>query len=107
MTDTLPQRIEAAEGADRALDVEIAALLCGGTTDFDGRYWKPGVRGFCVAPRYTASIDAALTLADKETDPLDILEQALASCRDARDGVVFLPLHICAAALRAKDQTHD
>jgi hypothetical protein len=62
----LAARCEAATGPDRELDAEIAAKLCGGSAvspiDLSGRYWKPGARGFCIAPAYTASIDAALTL---------------------------------------------
>ena len=57
---TLPQRIEAAEGADRALDVAIA-LASGGINAIGADIlWPSGFRMPC--PRYTASLDAALTL---------------------------------------------
>jgi hypothetical protein len=58
------ERLEKASGPDRELDAQIAAQLCDGSVNVEGRYWKPGVRGFCIAPRYTASIDAAMTLAE-------------------------------------------
>lgn len=63
----LAERVERASGASRELDAEIAAHLCGGTVDRDGRYWKPGVRGFSIADRYTASIDAAVSLLPADT----------------------------------------
>jgi len=53
-------------------------------------------------PRYTESMDAALTLVGAEDDPIDILEAAIQSARKERDGVYFLPLHIVVAALRAR-----
>lgn len=99
----LIEKLAQADGPSRELDAEISRALAGGPAD----HWYQDHRGAYVtdncAPCYTASIDAALTLADSEDDPLDLLEEALASCRDERDGVAFLPLHICIAALSAKE----
>lgn len=91
--DDLIARLEAAEGPQFVLDVEIWKTCHPADWKWQHGRFNP--------PAYTASIDAALTLADAETDPLDILEAALASCREERDGVFYLPLHICIAALRA------
>ena len=60
---TLSDRIAALSAPDRAMDAEIAAVLCGGNVDVEGRYWKPGVRGWSIAPLYTKAVDHALTLA--------------------------------------------
>lgn len=71
MTD-LPQRIEAASGADRALDAEIALAvgwqcLQPRTRSRHGLWLAPGKRAGidgCLKdqPRFTESVDAALTL---------------------------------------------
>lgn len=104
MTDTkdLIARLEAATGPDRELDAALhEALGLPFVMEYYTEYATEQTRNLSYVPRYSASIDAALTLADAETDPLDILEAALASCREERDGVFYLPLHICIAALRA------
>lgn len=64
---TLAHRIEAAEGADRALDGDIAEHL-GLVPPWVSKRLNPrwatwsGGRDYWDAPAYTASIDAALTL---------------------------------------------
>ena len=64
---TLLADLAAASGPDRELDARVA--LCagwkkpghhGGYSEIVGV--RPGGRGFAAVPRYTASIDAALTL---------------------------------------------
>ena len=116
-TSELIERLKQATGADRELDAAIALglgwLQCGTHTWWNAEQvaearrkkrskWSTGYPR--ELPAFTASIDAALTLADSETDPLDLLEEALASCRDERDGVYYLPLHISIAALRARNE---
>lgn len=66
----LIERLEKAEGPDRRLDVEIATLVSGLSADhFRDAIEEIGIKGMCgwepdekEWPRYTASIDAALTL---------------------------------------------
>ncbi len=60
----LIERVEVLEAPCRECDAAISAMLCGGSVAVEGRYWKPGVRGFCIAPRYTGSVDAAMTLVE-------------------------------------------
>lgn len=93
-----PGKTEWPHYADRSA-IEACGIIFGRNPHCEPSWDTVGYRG----PTYTASIDAALTLVDAETDPLDILEGTLASCRDERDGVHFLPLHICIAALRARN----
>lgn len=69
---TLSDRVSALKGPDRSIDAEIAAQLCGGSVDVAGRYWKPGVRGFCIAPYFTKSIDAAMSLVPEGMEELEI-----------------------------------
>jgi hypothetical protein len=93
---TLIERLEAATGADRELDCAIELLLEHGRYDCPAGNWPTD------APRYTASLDAATSLVPPTVDPLDILQEALETARAAQDGVDFLPLHICIAALKAR-----
>lgn len=117
----LAERVEALEGPCREVEALIWCALHGkryqghnqayGSDETQVEYTEPPKRTRRVtgtlkgdnqhAPRWTASIDAAMTLADVAEDPLDILEAALVAAREERDGIYFLPLHICAAALRA------
>jgi len=101
--EAVAELCEKATGPDRELDAEIAALLCGGKVDVAGRFWKPGVRGFCIAPRYTVSLDAAMTLSGD--DPYQVLIEAMVRCPFAStDGNAFLkalPRFVVCAALRA------
>ena len=59
MTDLIG-RLAAATGPDRELDVEIARA-CGYSGDF-GWFTPPGGGRLVRCPKFTASIDAALTL---------------------------------------------
>lgn len=90
--DELIAALEKADGPSFALEVELH------------RWRFPDADELSIPNNYTASIDAALTLVDDETDPLDIIAQALATAWDERGGVVFLPLHICITALRATER---
>lgn len=64
MTDMieLAERVEAGTGPDRDLDAAIARALSSNSTD----HWYENHRGeYCtddLAPNYTASLDAAMTL---------------------------------------------
>lgn len=98
--DDLIQRIEAAEGADRALDYDIAHLT--------GDHFRNGGK----APAYTASIDAALTLVPEGYDwSLDNFDGDRGRphawvCKDGPfyNATAATPaLALCAAALRAKE----
>lgn len=70
MTKELIAKLEALEEPDRDIDAEIAVYIHGGSVDSDGRFWKPGVRGFSIAERYTASIDAAIMLVPDDMCPV-------------------------------------
>ncbi len=133
MAETLPHRIEAAEGADRALDAEIATAVRYFPNNV-GFVWKsdlePNVpeigRVTCVtslgtggphyaAPRYTASIDAALTLVppDYHTEIRGLNAAWWAMVNPTADGTTGRytsyaatpALALCAAALRAKESS--
>lgn len=115
--DELAGRVEKLTGPCRETDAAIGlatgrfflgeprypgAARMYGYVDENGSRVEPGNGSHdSLIPRYTASIDAAMTLADAADDPLDILEEALATAREERDGIYFLPLHICAAALKS------
>jgi hypothetical protein len=67
----LAAKVEAAQGTDRALDMEIDVLLCRGNTHVieyvDGTAQRVPYVDFaysprCECPRYTASLDAAVSL---------------------------------------------
>jgi hypothetical protein len=97
--DDLIQRIEAAEGADRALDLEIALLV--GTKARNGH--------LNIANHYTASIDAALTLVPEGYDwSLDNFDgdQGMPRAWVCKDGPFYIAtaaiaaLALCAAALK-------
>lgn len=129
----LIERIEGAEGPSRELDAEIFNALAmavhheGGYTHFEigGRIFHAD----CQPPRYTASLDAAMSLVPEGKEwTLDCLDPA----RDPRFGrcqarIMRLSyaddpeemgpqaiangstpaLALCAAALRAIGDTHD
>ena len=76
----LADRCEAATGPDRELDCAIGCAVAGffvckprwegapvsyGQVDADGSRSEPGTGGDWMVPRYTASLDAAMTLAPK------------------------------------------
>ena len=119
----LAERVERAEGPDREMDALIWCALNG--KRFKGWHDVYGANSgrltqveFTEPPRrtrfvtddrrhkhalpYTASIDAAMTLVPVDDDPIDILETAIDTARAEQDGVFYLPLHIVAAALRAR-----
>ncbi|WP_397586994.1 hypothetical protein [Sphingobium fuliginis] len=114
----LAEIVEKANGPDRELDARIWCVLNGKrykshwqayqSEETQVEYTEPGKRKLFASNRgnhakqWTGSLDAAMTLAGAADDPLDILEEALASAREERDGIYFLPLHICAAALKAR-----
>ena len=70
MNEELAERIEAAEGADRALDVAIALATGGVNAIGNDILWPSGFRLPC--PCYTVSIDAALTLVPEGWDSVRI-----------------------------------
>ena len=113
----LIERIEGAEGPSRELDAEIA--LTQGWSELPGDNWC-GPEGQIAVPRYTASLDAAMSLVpegmqwrvdshhniagvfeyptDPETGPYCV----------EHEGEGLTPaLALCAAALRAIGDTHD
>lgn len=112
----LAERIEAATGADREIDLAIARLRgvtflkrnLGDTANYETTYWE-----------YTASLDAAMTLvpdgwdgvlylATEYTMPCAQLETPAMRARFSMDyeaatgEAVTLPLALCAAACRAR-----
>ena len=112
----LAERIEAATGADRDIDLAIARLLGvtilkrnnEDTANYETTYWE-----------YTASLDAAMTLvpdgwdgvlylATEYTMPCAQLETPAMRARFSMDyeaatgEAVTLPLALCAAACRAR-----
>lgn len=118
----LADEIERAEGPSRELDVRIAISvgwdINGGgiapfvdlATDF-GLEWAVKTASEYTSiysrtlPQYTASIDAALTLAGDFTEVKlwQLWNAALTECSKREAHIVCdLPRFICAAALRAK-----
>lgn len=114
MTDLLKlaERCEQATGPDRELDYAIADAALGSIK-------PPFRRGYCE--RYTASLDAAMTLVPEETRwPWNVtIATAYRSvsvipnhgdsygvndpfCGHSRGKAATVPLAICAAALRAR-----
>lgn len=127
MTDLakLADRIERAEGPSRELDAEIA-LAAGWTErvhgnpsfkvrscqDPTGKQYQHGLVAW--APRYTASIDAAMTLVPEPAEwtlsvvndePCLVTIPAPGTMGDAIHTLAATPaLALCAAALRARAQ---
>ena len=116
MTPTLIERIESATGADRGLDDAIAeAIFTGkhrtcikGLSDEAGGMWMftypDGSIGSSL--RFTASVDAALTLVPEHTHFSLITDGAvrfIASVSGFIDGANTPALAICAAALKARN----
>jgi hypothetical protein len=132
----LAERCEAAEGPDRELDAEICCV--GPLADHDyvlgatpsakrpgmvTRHFDGGTWGTLVAPDYTASLDAAMTLFPEgyfpvlDADPrgievevqclTDETDNGLGAC--VATGGKTIALALCAAALRARDaqRTHS
>jgi hypothetical protein len=144
-TQELIARLEAATGPDRELDAEIAAVAkvnlppgCDWAFKFPrwqadhSRHGRVNVIGnvngngdyiaaHFIAPTYTASIDAALTLMPElwnyvigspgiEETELDKWCVNIAMHPDDRGDLTFAPtpaLAICIAALKARSQTDD
>lgn len=113
---TLIERIESADGPDRELDAEIAVAIRYFPQNV-GFVWKNDLEPNCpeigrvtcvtslgtggphyAAPRYTASIDAALTLFPDQTGPWSAWNCAIPRVRDAATPALAL----CAAALKAR-----
>lgn len=115
MTDLIA-RLEAAEGPDRELDAEIENLLAGGS-DRDLEYIvSNGVEDTTAPPRYTASIDAALTLVPEGwtwgimhcagAPPEVCFYRAVCGVYSSIVAVAATPaLALCIAALKARN--HD
>lgn len=125
MTDSLPDRIERAEGPCRELDAEIAAAVgvkhgpdSGWCNNHNGDYWTVDES----APAYTASLDAATTLVPEgcgwfaawgQTSPSEPMGGAIITAHAkfagydvANDPIAEAEaatpaLALCAAALRA------
>lgn len=115
--DNLIAKLEGAAEGSRELDALIAVLLCGGDLDAaPGRYWKPGVRGWSIADRYTTSLDAALTLVPEGWVPSLVIyhDCSTVGLADDRVNPVRLPdvevtaptpaLALVSAALKARAQ---
>lgn len=122
MTDllALAAQIEAADGPSRTLDAQIIVLIDWKWSDYEegeispkmvadrhGIEWlveRMGRSGASIwrnLPTFTASIDAALTLAPEGWSPVSILLDAINdNCRD--NWLEALPRFICAAALKAR-----
>lgn len=121
MSSDLISRIEAATGPDRALDAEIAVAVgvvpegafrpCAA---LDPGTFATGAYTFWVAPRYTESVDAALTLVpenmlwrvglNKEPSKGESEGAFLARVGDSRFYyAATAALAMCAAALKARD----
>lgn len=118
-------RIEAASEGSRPLDIEIARALepeapiwpFGYCTTDEEPIWQPRASGKCEVPRWTTSLDAALTLVP-EGCGVELSRYWLASADDARWSAVLRwglsgayadaldkptpALAIVAAALRAR-----
>lgn len=100
--EELIARLEAAEGADRELDVEIWRAV-GSSTELRFR------------PEYTASIDAALTLVPEEClwrighegddSPGHFLAVAMPLGPQVHATAITPALALCMAALKARAQT--
>ena len=123
MTDDLIARLEAATGPDRELDAVIAVAsgqyvherrgrdrqewFYSTSRNYDRRSLHYG--GTCrPLEAYTASIDAALTLATGEAiervgGAIGILRWAIDMMREAGAGIDALPRFIVIAALRAQE----
>lgn len=127
MTDhnELAARIERAEGADRALDAEIHALLNPDARwvigHEEGRFPQEAIYGslwdainvfadkrqagdYINAPAYTASIDAAMQLVEDQRVILNIAEDDITTAIvGGWQGCADSPaLALCAAAIRAR-----
>lgn len=113
MTD-LATRIEQATGPDRELDAEIFIAVCwpdwrvqASCDNFPeevrpGRIQEPNGCGWRNAPTYTASIDAAMTLAPVDRQ-IEILLDAINNNCIVDRWLDHLPRFISAAALRARE----
>ena len=125
----LAELCEKAEGADRELDalayfvragidpIRRDGALWASSGDHDGQSYlvmyagKPGtVRDF--VPRYTASLDAAMTLVPEgwsksvmDADNGDALAELWTYTANAETRAKTWPLALCAAALRARAST--
>jgi hypothetical protein len=115
---SLAERCERAEGPDRELDKDIVlALKPEAMFQTDDGYdepivfhAEPVVRWKHVLPRYTASIDAALTLAADKWDRVEFGRYekvhdkfwADLGLDGSAENCASVPLAICAAALRAR-----
>jgi hypothetical protein len=67
--EAMLMRIEAAEGPDRRLDLDVVSLLREGAVIEESRlsFFRDGFEPMdCVWPRVTASIDAAISLVDEK-----------------------------------------
>lgn len=101
MSNELIARLEAATGPDRELDRAIVDAVRGKP--------KPGFQHGRIE-RFTASIDAALTLAKgwPEVRIWNLWNAALCECSKAECHIVDdLPRFLVSEILRAKDTTHD
>ena len=105
MSKSIAERIEALEVGNRAVDWEIHC-----------RNGLDGVGGYGAHPRYTASLDAAMTLVPERWvwSINQFPDKASAYCV-SEDGVIARPrkqyqatpaLALCAAALRAQEATN-
>lgn len=123
MSKSIAERIEALEGPCREMDLSIAKAVglahldavAGGVTGF--MYMDRGQPACVTVPRYTASLDAAITLVPEGWNMSVFLIEKLklrasASVRD-RDGKFSFTsaastpaLALCAAALRAQEATN-
>jgi hypothetical protein len=113
----LIKRLEALEAPDRKVDMLIETLQTGNRQhpylvgiNIDD---KPDAgRTTYPTPRYTASIDAAMTLAGKtDAEAIGVLLEAIETLEcegwPKGDWLKHLPLFICWAALCTKEASHE
>jgi hypothetical protein len=118
----LAARCEAAEGPDRELDASIWLATTEGATRERWDYTHKATGKLChmdetrdasrhliTVPYYTASIDAAMTLAVKGISAADVLRHAITRCSryGALTFIEALPRFVTAEWLRALAQQEN
>ena len=110
MSKSIAERIEAL-GPCREMDQAIHEAMGLPMTEWrDGGHSMPGYSVDIEPPHYTASLDAAMTLAEECADPEEVMDQAIRALKAAHVpmGQYFkaMPRFVCAAALRAQGATN-
>ncbi|RRY11357.1 hypothetical protein [Brucella anthropi] len=112
MTDLIT-RLSKLDAPDREVDAEIHSL-------FHETIWKfdDGRKVFRDIPAYTASVDAAIALAERELPGkgIDLLREAISElgkkyhwhiCLKKPEQLRELPIQVCIALLRAKEASNE